>query len=111
MYIEQRELVITIGSLSLQGRLDAASAPQLREVWRTYDERGINNVIVNMEQVEFIDSIGVSTLVSGMKGLRAKGGDLRIVALQPSARAIFELTMLDKVFEIFETENDALKGF
>ena len=111
MRIEQQEIIITIGSLTLVGRLDANSAPQLKALWHTYEERGINNVVLNLQQVDFIDSIGISTLVSGMKQLRARGGDLRLVALQPSARSIFELMMLDKVFEIFDTEEQALKGF
>lgn len=111
MQIEQREIVITIVALNLRGRLDAASAPQLRELWQYYEERGINNVLLSLQQVDFIDSIGISTLVTGMKQFRARGGDLRLIGLQPSARAIFELMMLDKVFEIFETEEEALKGF
>lgn len=111
MQIEQREIIITVGALSLYGRLDGQSAPQLKEMWRNYGERGINNVLLDLQQVEFIDSIGISTLVSGMKQLRARGGDLRLVGLQSSARAIFELMMLDKVFEIFDTEEEALKGF
>lgn len=111
MQIVQREIIITIGSLSLKGRLDGQTAPQLKELWRYYEEKGINNVVLDMHQVEFIDSIGISTLVAGMKQFRARGGDLRLVGLQPSARSIFELMMLDKVFEIFETEEQALKGF
>jgi anti-sigma B factor antagonist len=111
MQIEQREIIITIGALTLRGRLDAESAPRLRELWKHYESYGINNVIVDMHQVEFIDSIGISTLVSGMKQLRARGGDLRLIGLQPAARSIFELMMLDKVFELFETEEEALKGF
>ncbi len=111
MQIEQHEIVITIGSLNLIGRLDGQSAPQLKEMWHSYEARGVNNVVLNLQQVDFIDSIGISTLVSGMKQLRARGGDLRLVGLQPSARSIFELMMLDKVFEIFDTEEQALKGF
>jgi anti-sigma B factor antagonist len=111
MQIEQREIIITIGSLSLKGRLDGQTAPQLKEVWQSYGERGINNVVLDLHQVDFIDSIGISTLVSGMKQFRGRGGDLRLVGLQPSARAIFELMMLDKVFEIFDSEDQALKGF
>ena len=111
MQIEQHEIIITIGALRLVGRLDAQSAPDLKEVWQTYGTRGVNNVVLSLQQVDFIDSIGISTLVTGMKQLRARGGDLRLVGLQPSARSIFELMMLDKVFEIFDTEEQALKGF
>ncbi|HEX2915501.1 MAG TPA: STAS domain-containing protein [Chloroflexia bacterium] len=111
MEIEQREIIITIGALNLKGRLDSQSAPNLKQVWQYYETQGINNVVLNLQYVDFIDSAGITALVAGMKQLRARGGDLRLVGLQPSARAVFELMMLDKVFEIFETEEEALKGF
>ncbi len=111
MQIEQREIIITVGSLRLRGRLDGQTAPQLKEMWHYYEGKGINNVLLDLHQVDFIDSIGISTLVSGMKQFRARGGDLRLVGLQTSARSIFELMMLDKVFEIFDSEEQALKGF
>lgn len=111
MQIEQREILIRLLQVTLQGRLDAQAAPILKELWRTCEEQGHYNVLLDLHQVEFIDSIGISTLVSGLKQLRARGGDLRLIGLQPSARAIFELMMLDRVFEIFETPEEALKGF
>lgn len=111
MQIQQHEITITVGSLSLKGRLDAQNAPKLKEMWQYYATRGVNNVVLDLHQTDFIDSIGISTLVAGMKQFRARGGDLRLVGLQPSARSIFELMMLDKVFEIFDTQEEALKGF
>ncbi len=111
MEIEQHEIIITIGSLTLKGRLDGQTAPQLREMWQLYESRGVNNVVLNMQSVDFLDSVGISTLVAGMKQFRARGGDLRLVGLQSSARSIFELMMLDKVFELFDSEEQALKGF
>lgn len=110
LQIQQEEIIIRIGVVRLQGRLDAQSAPNLKAVWRQYEERGINSVFLNLELVEFIDSLGVSTLVSGLKQMRSRGGDLRLIGVQPSARVIFELMALDKVFNIFDTEEHALKG-
>jgi anti-sigma B factor antagonist len=109
--IEQREIIIRITSLHLSGRLDAQGGPTLRELWQEYNDQGVNSVLVDLHDVEFIDSIGISALVTGLKQMRAKGGDLKLIGLQPSARAIFELMMLDKVFEIYESEEEALKGF
>ena len=111
MQIEQQEIIIRIMQVRLRGRLDAQSATGLKELWRNYDEQGQHNILLDLHQVEFIDSIGISTLVSGLKQFRARGGDLRLIGLQPSARAVFELMMLDRVFEIFETPEEALKGF
>lgn len=111
MQIEQREIIIRLLQVTLQGRLDAQAAPALKEIWQNCERQGNYNVLLDLHQVEFIDSIGISTLVSGLKQLRAHGGDLRLIGLQPSARAIFELMMLDRVFEIFDTPEEALKRF
>lgn len=111
MQIEQEEVIIRVGIVRLAGRLDAQSAPNLREIWRQYDQRGINSVFLNLERVDFIDSLGVSTLVAGLKQMRSKNGDLRLIGVQSAARAIFELMALDKVFQFFDTEEHALKGF
>jgi anti-anti-sigma factor len=111
MQIEQEEIIIRVGVVRLNGRLDAQSAPALKELWKHYDERGINSVLLNLERVDFIDSLGVSTLVAGLKQMRSKNGDLRLIGVQSSARAIFELMALDKVFLFFDTEEHALKGY
>ncbi|MEI7557010.1 STAS domain-containing protein [Candidatus Chlorohelix sp.] len=110
MYIEQREIIIRIGIISLQGRLDEEGADQLTKALEQQSERGINSLLVDLHRVNFIDSAGVAALVGGMKQLRAKGGDLRLIGLQPGPRSIFELMALDKVFTIFETEAEALLG-
>ena len=109
--IEQHEIIIRINIINLTGRLDAQAGPSLKELWLQYAEHGVNSVLVDLHEVEFIDSIGISSLVSGLKQMRSKGGDLKLIGLQPSARAIFELMMLDQVFELYETQEEALKGF
>jgi len=110
MYIEQREIIIRIGVISLQGRLEKESSRQLAEAFEQQSKRGVNSLFVDLHRVNFIDSAGIAVLVTGMKQLRAKGGDLGIIGLQPGPRSIFELMALDKVFAIFETEAEALHG-
>jgi anti-anti-sigma factor len=111
MYIEQREIIIRIAVVTLQGRLDAQSTTQLKQVWEEHKTRGVNTILVNLQRVDFIDSLGIAALVSGMKLMRSMNGDLKLIGLQPGPRSIFELMMLDKVFTIYETEEEALHGF
>jgi anti-sigma B factor antagonist len=53
----------------------------------------------------------MATLVQGMKRCREKEGDLRLSELQQPVRMIFELTRLDRAFEIFNSERDAILAF
>lgn len=60
-------------------------------------------LIVNLEQVEFMNSSGLVSLARALKNARTSGCRLVLCNLQPSVKLIFELTQLDSVFEIFDT--------
>jgi len=74
-------------------------------------ENGNVKVIVDLSQSEFVDSSFLGSLVSGLKRATMKNGDLKIVGLQPTVRAMFELTRLYRIFDVFETQAEAIKSF
>lgn len=74
-------------------------------------EENSANVVVNLSNCEFVDSSFLGALVAGLKKATMKKGDLKIVGLQPPVRAIFELTRLYRIFDLFENEEDAIKSF
>jgi anti-sigma B factor antagonist len=97
--------------LELTGRLDTYTAPPIRQ-W--LEEAAANSpalIVVNLERVNFLDSTGLATLVQGMKRCRQSMGDLRLCSLQQPVRLIFELTRLDKAFEIYPGEEEAVHAF
>lgn len=61
-----------------------------------------NTYLVDMTQVEFLDSAGLMALVSAFRLAQSRGKSLSICALAPSVKMIFELTQLDKVITVFE---------
>jgi len=63
---------------------------------------------VDRSGVSFVDSTVLGVLLGGMKRLRAKGGRLRLVVPRGEIRRIFEVTLLDRVFELDTTRHDAL---
>lgn len=97
--------------LQLKGRFDAHEVEPVR-VWMQ-EQVLLDRVkfIVNLEGVNFIDSTALSTLVRGLKHCREKQGDLHLCNLQQPVRVIFELTRLDKAFDIFATEEEAANSF
>ncbi|MEJ2054053.1 MAG: STAS domain-containing protein [Calditrichaceae bacterium] len=70
-----------------------------------------NNVIFDLSKTEFVDSSFLGTLVAGLKKCTMKNGDLKIVGLQDPVSSMFELTRLYKIFDIFESMDDAIKAF
>jgi anti-sigma B factor antagonist len=97
--------------LELTGRLDTYTAPPIRQWLEDTTLNGSPQIVVNLESVSFLDSTGLATLVQGMKRCRQRSGDLRLCNLQQPVRLIFELTRLDKAFEIYPGEEEAVRAF
>jgi anti-sigma B factor antagonist len=92
-------------------RLDAHNSGDLKlEMNRLFGE-GRKNILVDLEDVRFIDSSGLGALVSGFKNAISNQGNLKLAGLQPQVKSMFELTRLHRVFEIFPSSSEALDNF
>ena len=94
--------------LSVGGEIDVYTAPQLRQRLIELVEQGSQHIVVDMEQVEFLDSTGLGVLVGGLKRVRALDGSLRLVCAQERILKIFRITGLEKVFGIYATVDEAV---
>jgi len=94
--------------LTPNGRVDVESSPMVRQAILNAWDIGAKSVIINLSEVEFMDSSGLSALVSGLKALRKTGGQLSICNANAQIRTAMRLTMLDRVFPIFDTVEEAL---
>jgi anti-anti-sigma factor len=90
------------------GRLDMTTAWQFRLKLQDCLSRENPYVIINLSQVAFIDSSGLTALVAGMRDAKKIGGKFYICSIHRESRLVFEVTMMDSVFEIFKTQEDAL---
>jgi anti-sigma B factor antagonist len=90
----------TSAILSITGEVDVANSPELREALYSLIDQGITNVIVDASGMDFIDSSGLGVLVSALKHIRERSGDLIVRSLQPATTRVFEVTGLMKVFTI-----------
>ncbi len=93
--------------LHVEGRLDAETCNTLKRSFQDHVAAGTKYVTVEMSQVTFIDSSGLSALISGLKALRQAGGGLNLAAVGTQARTALRLTLLDTVLPVFETVSDA----
>jgi anti-anti-sigma factor len=100
----------TVIVLTPTGRLDITTAWQFRLKLQECISKMSSHIVVNLSHVNFIDSSGLTSLVAGMRDADKVNGSFRICNVHPEARLVFEVTMMDSVFEIFETETEALEG-
>jgi anti-anti-sigma factor len=67
--------------------------------------------LLNFEKVEYFDSFGVGELVASYKSIQDAEGRLKITNMPEKIHILFKITMLDKIFEIFDDEKTALQSF
>ena len=93
----------------LSGDIDFANSPLVRDsVLREIRESRRPRVLVNLSQVRYMDSSGVASLVEGLKASRDLGSRFILVGLSTSAREVLQLSRLLKVFEIYDSEEQAM---
>jgi anti-sigma B factor antagonist len=98
--------------LDLKGRLIVGEpVSSLREKVRELSEAGKVNVILNLEELEYIDSTGLGGLVISYTTLKKAGGALKILHLSKRNVELLVLTKLTTVFDLFGDEQDAVNSF
>ncbi len=88
-------------------RIDAHNSGELKAYLSRMIEKGEIRIIIQLEQVRFIDSSGLGALLSGHKQCVAKSGKLALANIQRQVLSMFELTRLNRVFEIYADLNEA----
>ena len=99
----------TCSIVYVSGDIDLHSSPKLREtVLDLFQKRGQKKVILNLSQVQYVDSSGIASLVEGLQEAKKKKARFVLVGLNESPRHVLELTRLLNVFEIASSEEEAL---
>ena len=88
-------------------RIDAHNSGELKSTILRMIEQGEIRIIVQLERVRFIDSSGLGALLSGHKNAAAKSGKLALVGCRQQVSSMFELTRLNRIFEIYADLNEA----
>ncbi len=104
---EERDGAIVVRA---QGkRIYAGEAPVVQEMLTRHIEAGPRKIVLDLTQVEFIDTVGLGALVACLK-LLGEPGRLAIVGAHGTVARLFELTNMDRVFPLYDSLDDALRG-
>jgi anti-sigma B factor antagonist len=99
-----------IDIVKLPERLMMADAADARASLKEIISKGSGRLIVDLADTSFMDSSGLAVLVSSLQAARKKNGDVYLVHMGATVRALFELTRLHTVFQIYDDEAGALKA-
>jgi anti-sigma B factor antagonist len=95
--------------IEVSGDIDLSSSPEVRKVLlREVGDHRKMRVVLNLSGVGYMDSSGVASLVESLKASRDIGSRFILVGLSGPAREVLQLSRLMKVFEIYDTEVEAL---
>ena len=103
--------------LTIDGRMDAANAPQLKQQIDALFDQGRYRLVLDLASLEYIASPGLRVLIEARKRARDRkltdleGGDVRIANLPPRIKEVFDLTGFTSLFEIFTDTTEAVGSF
>lgn len=109
MQIEQKIVNDILVVTPLEKRIDASSAPDFKEKlinWILQDQK---RILLDLSLVDFIDSSGLGAIVSCLKAI-GNNGDLVICSIRDTVMSLFQLTRMNRVFQIFPSQDEAVRA-
>lgn len=95
----------------LEGEININNSPELRKAFDELIKANQKKVLLDFSNATYIDSSGLATLIEMFQRLKKIGGHLRLGSMNQKIKNVFEITKLHKLFEIFDTQEAALKAF
>lgn len=86
--------------------LDSSNGGLFRDAIKPYIEK-YSSLLLDMGQLNFVDSSGLGTLLSTLRAMNSKNGQLRLFGMRRPVRALFELVRMHRIFQIFESQAEA----
>lgn len=97
--------------LDLKGELDAHTASELEAAIQKCESEDRFKIVVNGRDLQYISSAGLGVFMAYIEEIREKQGDIKIAALQPKVFNVFDLLGFPMLFDILETEEEAVDRF
>ena len=95
----------------VDGEIDITCSPELKKIFDKLISQKTPKIVIEMSKVTYVDSSGLATLVGILKNMRSYGGKMRLSNLSPKIKSLFEITKLEKLFDIVADEAQALSNF
>jgi anti-sigma B factor antagonist len=97
--------------LDLKGELDAHTASELEAAFQKCQQDGRTRIVINGSNLQYISSAGLGVFMAYIEEMRERDGDIKIAALQPKVFNVFDLLGFPMLFDITDTEAEAIAKF
>lgn len=92
--------------VNINGEVDLYNVSELKKILFSVTDGASASVVVNMKNVNYMDSSGIGALVAGQKKMKAHNGKFALMNIHDDVLNILKLATLDKFFKIYDTEDD-----
>jgi anti-sigma B factor antagonist len=99
-----------VAFVHVTGEVDLYSSPAVRKELLNLTKKKIPIILIVLKKVSYMDSSGVATLIEGLQLTNKYQGRFALIGLNPNVREVFELTRLDKIFDIYKDVDSALEA-
>ena len=108
--VDVLELSNHMSLIEVHGQADLHTASDLRSAITGAIDGGATQLVVDLSEATFIDSMTLGVLLGAVKRLRPGGGSVSVVCTDPHIRRIFEITLLDRIFTLYPDRKSAVDG-
>jgi anti-sigma B factor antagonist len=109
MQIEDRKVGDILVVLPLEKRIDASVSTEFKGKMVDWINQGNRRIVLDLSQVDFIDSSGLGAIVSSLKTI-GNDGDLVVCCTRETVMSLFRLTRMNRVFQIFAAQTEAIEA-
>lgn len=101
----------TVLLVRLEGELDHHTAVELRsQIDEKFNNENIKHIVLNLEQLSFMDSSGLGVILGRYKQIQSVGGEMVVCAISPAVKRLFDMSGLFKIIRLEENELFALQA-
>ena len=100
-----------ISIIRVGGYIDTTTSSELERALDSLLKAGVYQVIIDLGNVDYISSAGWGIFISEIKGIRERGGDLKLARMIPDVYEVFELLEFNYILKAFNTIEDAIRNF
>ena len=95
--------------VDVSGDVDMRTSKKLQNMLRELVKRKTSPIIINLEEVSYMDSSGLATLIECLQGVRTYAGEMLLYGLSENLQEVFKVLKLDNLFSMLLTEEEALR--
>ena len=106
---EREENGVTV--VDVEGKMTTTTSPEADSYLKELLADGVSQLLLNLEGLDFVASTGLRVILATGKKLMATGGRLALCSLNPTVADVFRMSGFSQMFDVFDTEEEALASF